>query len=74
MNKALAALGAGEARTWPCGPRAPLGQPWQNRHTHTTTESGLLVAASLVVAETRRAGEARRLWGGARACAAPHAR
>jgi hypothetical protein len=25
MSKALAALGAGEARTWPCGPRGPLG-------------------------------------------------
>jgi hypothetical protein len=34
MGKAPAALGAGEARTWPCGCRAPLAQPWQNSHTH----------------------------------------
>jgi hypothetical protein len=34
MGKAPAALGAGGARTWPCGCRAPLAQPWQNRHTH----------------------------------------
>jgi hypothetical protein len=30
MSKAPAALGPGEARTWPCGCRAPLGQRGAN--------------------------------------------
>jgi hypothetical protein len=68
MSKAPAALGAGEARTWPCGTRAPLGQPWQNT-THTTTERGLVFGR-----RDKKSWCSKKTMGWRPACAAPHAR
>jgi hypothetical protein len=73
MSKAPAALGAGDARTWPCGCRAPLGSRGKTglgflgQNQNTTTERNAFGP------HTRQELAGQKAWG-ASVCAAPHAR
>jgi hypothetical protein len=63
MSKAPAALGPGEARTWPCGCRASLGQRGGWRVGGKSGEKGERPLASPSVARcARQKGE----WGDTR--------